>query len=51
MPGVAIEGLSASPLLTDPTWNGGGPPTVHEADYLTNDYTTNTVLMGDLTTH
>ncbi len=43
---VAIYGLTASPLMTDPTWDGGAPSSLTNANYLTNAFTTDTVLFA-----
>ena len=41
---VAIYGLTPQPLMTDPTWNGGSPSSVSQANYLCSQYTTSTTL-------
>ncbi len=43
---VVIDGLTSSPLITDPTWNGGSPQTLASANYLSSAYTTDTTLFS-----
>jgi transglutaminase-like putative cysteine protease len=41
---VEVEGVSPHAVATDPTWNGGSPPTLSAARVLTSSYTTDTQL-------
>ena len=46
---VVVKGVAQKPIVTDPTWDGGSPPRLSEAYFLTNNFTTATRLF--LATH
>lgn len=43
---VTVNGIAAKPVVTDPTWDGGSPPSLADANVLVNDFTTSTRLFS-----
>ena len=39
---VVVNGIGSTPWITDPTWDGGSPASLSQAQYLTNAYTLDT---------
>ncbi|MCY0878093.1 MAG: transglutaminase domain-containing protein [Firmicutes bacterium] len=41
---VEVYGVGGASFVTDPTWDGGSPPNLADARYLTNNYSGDTVI-------